>query len=121
MKTIFDHLENVKGKPHHVRKRIAFGAATTGTALVALVWLANALSTGAFALKDGSFAENTGQGFAGTTDFGNGNQNLAGAASALSSAGQDSTAASVPAHIRIVDAASSTSSASQQDETIIPF
>ncbi len=113
MKTIFEHIERVKGKPHHIRRRIAFGAATAGTALIALVWIVGMAGSGAFALKDASFAQNTGG--EGTLNIAgdNGQQNLAGATAAI----QDANA---PAHINIIDAASSTIQ-KKAERTVIPF
>ena len=61
MKTIFDHIEHVKGKPHHIRKQIAFGVATLGSALVALVWLVSNYTAGTFAITGSNFAMSTGQ------------------------------------------------------------
>lgn len=123
MKTIFDHLEHVKGKPHHVRKRVAFGVAAGGTALVALVWLTSSLSTGTFAIHATSFAESARQTPAIVTSdaAGSGNRNLAGAAAALPAGEQGAAGAAAPAHIEIVDTASSTPSAKQAEATTIPF
>ncbi|MFZ3043892.1 MAG: hypothetical protein WA058_02160 [Minisyncoccia bacterium] len=116
MKTIFDHIEHVKGKPHHIRKRVAFAAAACGTALIGLVWLTTSLSTGAFAIRDTSFADSTGQGVVVTTSSDTSASQLAGAGAA-SIFGTD---ASVPAHIEIVDVASSTPK-KQAEQTTIPF
>ena len=124
MKTVFEHLEHVKGKPHHVRKRVAFGAAASLTALVALVWFVGTLSAGVLAIQGSSFAQSAEQESVAVTgsDSGNQNQNgnLAGAAAALP-AGQSSGSASGPARIEIVTVASSTTGTQQADETTIPF
>ena len=116
MKSIFDHIDRAKEQPHHIRKNIAFGAATGVTGLIAFVWLAGSLYTGAFAIRGASFADSTGQ----TTPVvvagpdGQG-QNLAGAAAALQGP-------SAPAHIEIVDtASSSTKNAKPVEQTILPF
>lgn len=114
MKTIFDHIEHVKGKPHHIRKRVAFGAAASGTALIALVWFVQSISSSTFALKNTSFADSAREESVVVTAADRGNQNVAGAAAAL----QD---ASAPAHIEIVDTASSTRKATPAERTIIPF
>ncbi len=114
MKTIFDHIEHVKGKPHHVRKRVAFGAAASGTALIALVWFVQSISSSTFALKDTSFADSAREESGAVIAEDRGNKNIAGAAAAL----QD---ASAPAHIEIVDVASSTRKAKPVERTIIPF
>ena len=101
MKTLFDHIEHVKGKPHHIRKRVAFGVATFGSALIALVWLVGSYSSGAFVIKGSSFAMSTGQDAVVATTSAVSDQGLAGvgAAAALSSD------TNVPAHIEIVDTA----------------
>jgi hypothetical protein len=109
MKTIFDHIERVKGKPHHVRKQVAFASAGVLTALIAVVWVAGSLGTGAFALKDTSFGGSA-AGATLTAETGNA-QGLAGAAAA------NNTAA--PARIEIVDTASSTGPVAEP--TTIPF
>lgn len=114
MKTIFDHIEHVKGKPHHIRKRVAFGAAASGTALIALVWFVQSISSSTFALKSTSFADSTREESVVVTAADRGNQNVAGAAAAL----QD---ASAPAHIEIVDVVSSTQKPTPIERTIIPF
>src|SRR3989338_848771 len=115
MKTLFDHLEYVKGKPHHVRKRIAFGVATAGTALVGMVWLVSSLSAGAFAVTGSSFAASVGQG-AGVTPGsagGGGRQTVAGpmagqappASRARFGQGEPARAGQAPARIEIVNVA----------------
>ena len=60
MKILLKHIDRIKEKPHHVRKQVAFAAAGTITALIAISWVATSLATGAFALKDTSFADATG-------------------------------------------------------------
>ena len=111
MKTIFDHIERIKQKPHHIRKRIAFGTAAAGTAVIALVWLVGNLSLGTFALKESSFADAVGTG--GIEATGDVSQNLAGAAAAL----QDEDAP----RIEIVDTSPSTQAAPKEEPTTIPF
>jgi len=115
MKTVFEHIEYVKGKPHHIRKRVAFATAGGASTLIAFVWLAGSLSTGAFAIKGSSFADRTEQSSVVTAARAGGNASLAGAAAALPSA-----AASAPARIEIVNAAT-TSSKRQAEQTTIPF
>lgn len=119
MKTFFDHIENAREKPHHVRKRIAFTAAAVGTGFVALVWFVGSISFGLFAIQGSTFAESTGQEGALATTGANGSSNLAGAAAALPPTGQ--SAASAPAHIEIIDAASSTPGQGKAEQTTIPF
>ena len=115
MKTIFDHIEHVRGKPHHIRKQVTFASATVFTALIALVWFAGSLSVGTFAIHDNSFATATG-GPEATIGVGtDGNQNLAGAASALTQP------ASAPAHIEIIDTTPPSAKKQQAEQTVLPF
>jgi hypothetical protein len=117
MKTISDHIQHVKGKPHHVRRRVAFSAAMTGTALVALVWLVGSLGTGSFALKETSFADSSqGTGVVVAGGDGSSAEGLAGVGAAVAS---DNTNA--PARIEIVNVATSTSSGMKAEQTTIPF
>ena len=115
MKTVSEHIQHIKGKPHHVRKRVAFGAATGVTAFIALVWLVGNLSLGSFAIPQTSFADAVNQGgaqvvVAHTSDATSG---VAGAAAAFDT--------SAPAHIEIIDTASSTPAAKRVEQTTIPF
>lgn len=114
MKNIFDHIEHIKGKPHHVRKQIAFGTATALSAFIALVWLAGSFATGAFAIQNTSFAADTVQTNTVATTSASGDQGLAGAAAAV----QD---ASAPAHIEIVDTGTAAPAKSTPTQTILPF
>ena len=118
MKTVFDHIERVKGQPHHVRKRVAFGTAFAGTAVIALVWLVSSVGTGVFALKDTSFAQSTG-GDVPAVSSNNGSHpadsGIAGAAAAPALEN-----GSVPARIQIIDA-TSTMSVKKAEPTTIPF
>lgn len=117
MKTIFEHIEHIKGKPHHIRKQVAFGAASAGTAIIALVWLAGSLGTGAFALKATSFADSMGGEAALIVSGDSGSeQSLAGVAEAPTV-----WSASASARIQIIDATSSTMSGERAEQTIIPF
>lgn len=113
MKTVFEHIEYMKGKPHHIRKRIAFGAATGVTALIALVWLTGSLRSGAFAIAGSSFDERASATAAGSTAT---NSGLAGAAAALPNVEENA-----PARIEIIDVASSTSGQKKTEQTTIPF
>ena len=114
MKTFFDHLENVKGKPHHVRKRVAFGSAIVGTSLVALVWLVSSLSVGAFALKNNSFAKSVEQSSVVASEPLKDTQNVAGVAGAYS----ENTSA--PVHIEVIRPVATTTK-KQIEQSIIPF
>ncbi len=112
MKTPLEHIEHIKGKPHHIRKNIAYGVAGATTAVVALVWLVASLSTNAFAITGSSFAESTGQtAVVVTSPGGNGDPNIAGAAAATLPS--DPTA---PAHIEIVNTNAASSTATPPPE-----
>ncbi len=116
MKNIFDHIEQVKGKPHHVRKRIAFGAAALGSAFIALVWFTGSVMTGSFALHESNFAMSTGQENPIVKVSDTGSQNLAGVAAAAALQSPNA-----PAHIEIVDTAASTAPSKPSEQTTIPF
>ena len=116
MKTVSQHIEHIKGKPHHVRKRVAFGAAFAGTAIIALVWLVSSVGTGAFALKDTSFAQSTGQESTLATEGNSAVGGVAGAAAAPTLGN-----ANAPARIEIIDTASSTRQNKKAEQTTIPF
>jgi hypothetical protein len=112
MKTIFDHVEHLKGKPHHIRKQVAFGVAALASALIALIWLVGNYTTGTFAISGSSFAESTGQIVSVPKVDVEGNQ-LAGAAAAVQ--GSDA-----PAHIEIVDTAP-VAPLKRVEQTTLPF
>src|SRR3989344_6676324 len=112
MKTVFEHIEHIKGKPHHIRKNIAFATAMGGTALIAFIWLVGNVSAGTFALKPTSFADIANQKGTIETVSPNGSENLAGAAAAFES--KDTTP-----RIQIVDTASSTRPAKKPEQTTI--
>lgn len=113
MKAVFDHIERIKGKPHHIRKHIAFGAAGVGTALIAFVWLIGNISAGTFVIKDSSFADLAAPGTL-QTSGGDNFENFAGAAAAFG-------APDAPARIEIVDTSSSTRPTKRSEPTTIPF
>ena len=113
MKTIFEHVEHVKGKPHHVRKRIAFSAAAFGTGAIAFVWLAVSLGSGVFALKGGASVENGEEKGSVTATAGTPTSQLAG----VGAAGADSAAA----YIEIVDAPAAAAPKKKAEQTTIPF
>lgn len=116
MKTIFEHIEHVKGKPHHIRRKVAFGVATIGSAFVALIWLATNYATGAFAIQGSDFAMSTEQQTIVATTSESATQGLAGvgAASVLREA-------SAPAHIEIVDTTVTAPVQKSSEQTTIPF
>jgi hypothetical protein len=45
------HLDNLKARPEHVRRRVAIGASAGVTGLIAVIWLAAHAATGTFALS----------------------------------------------------------------------
>jgi hypothetical protein len=116
MKNIFEHIEYIKGKPHHIRKKVAFAIAAAVSTFVALVWIGISLATGAFAIQGSNFAMSADQSNTIATTSNSSDQGLAGvgAASAL----QD---ASAPAHIEIIDTSVPVSKKNQSDQTVIPF
>ncbi|MBI2409485.1 hypothetical protein HYV30_00370 [Candidatus Kaiserbacteria bacterium] len=112
MKNLRHHIEEVRSKPHHVRKQVTLAAAGAGTGLIALVWFAGSVATGSFAIEPSSFAD---AGKLPVIERGErGNEGIAGAAAALPSG-------DIPAHIEIVDAASSTVRTPSAGPTTIPF
>ncbi len=117
MKTIFEHIEYAKSKPHHIRKRIALTATATITAVIALVWFFGTLSSGAFAIQGSTFAESTGAEptIATGTESDSNSEGIAGAAAALPND------ANAPAHIEIIDTATSSAATSTAEQTVIPF
>ncbi len=112
MQVLFDHIDTVKGKPHHVRRQVAFTVAAVIAGVVGLLWLGVSLSMGAFAIEGSSFAESTGA--IPMADAVSANSQLAGSAAAFS---QEDTRA---AHIEIVDTTPKQSS-SLPEQTVIPF
>lgn len=114
MKTIIEHINHLQKKPHHVRKRVAFGVATLGSTVVALVWLIGSFATGAFSIHGSDFAMSTGQTASLATTSASSNSGIAGTAAAL----QDTQG---PARIEIVDTQASAPTVKQTDKTILPF
>lgn len=114
MKNVFEHIEYVKGKPHHFRRRIAAVAATVGSALIAVAWLTTSYMTGAFAIQGSSFAMSTAQEDAVATTSASDTQGFAGAAAAFGDTRS-------PARIEIVDAAPAQAPAKKIEPTILPF
>lgn len=110
MKTIFEHIEQVKQQPHHVRKQVALATAASCTALVALVWLVGSVSSGVFSIRDGATSATSAS--SEVTD----NQGLAGAGAAAAFQQSEVT----PAHIEIIDAPTQ-ASGKKAEQTTIPF
>lgn len=116
MKTVFEHIEYVKGQPHHIRKGVAFTVAAAVSGLIGLVWIIASLATGSFAVQGSSFADATGAGGVEAVVSDNGSQGLAGAATAPALQGADARA-----RIEIVDTTSSTRPTKKAEQTTIPF
>jgi hypothetical protein len=117
MKNISEHIRYLHGKPHHIRRKVAFGTAAGVAGLIGVIWLVGSVSAGSFALKDTSFADATG---AAPVDVVNANDTtatagLAGAAAAP--ALEDSSQG--PAHIQIVNV--TPKPAPKPEQTTIPF
>lgn len=119
MKTVSQHIEQIKSRPHHVRKRVAFGTAAALTAVIALAWLVGSVSSGVFALKPTSFADSAGQENGIVVGNENGSTNLAGALAGQAAATLSSPDA--PAHIEIVDTTPPKAQTKKAEPTVIPF
>ena len=113
MKTVFQHIEHVKRKPHHIRRQVAFGASAAVTVVVALVWLTSNLASGSFAIRGSDFAMSNGQNLIVATSSDAVSQGLAGAGAA------EILQKNSPAHILIVD--TSVPLKKQPEQTILPF
>lgn len=117
MKNVFEHIEYVKGQPHHIRQRVALAATSVAGALIAVIWFAANSLTGGFAIQGSSFAMST-EGTGVATTSAHDSSALAGAAAALP---DTSVSASAPAHIEIVDTTPAPAAAKKTDQTILPF
>ncbi|MFI5260600.1 MAG: hypothetical protein ACHQU0_02290 [Candidatus Paceibacteria bacterium] len=116
MKNVLEHIDHIKGKPHHIRKRVALGVAAGTSAFIGLLWFGVSFATGSFAIQGSDFSMASGQAATVTTVDASGNQqNLAGAdaASILQ------PTADAPAHIEIVD--TTPAAPAKSDPTILPF
>lgn len=114
MKNIFEHIEYVKSKPHHIRKSVAFGIAIAATVIIAIAWLAINLATGSFAIQGSSFADSVEQNSVDVVGGAGGNKNVAGTAAAV-------PGKSAPALIEIINADSSAQKPVRIEQTTIPF
>lgn len=114
MKTIFEHIEHVQKKPHHVRKRVALSVAAAGTAMVAFVWLIGSISLGEFALKASTFADSTESGSAQLESVTQPSGFIAGAGAATGKA------VTTP-HIEIVNVGASVSTPTKVAPTVLTF
>lgn len=120
MRTVLQHIDRVKERPHHVRRRIAFGTATVLASAIALVWLGTSLATGAFAIQGATFAEANGVApVEAVADAGSGASGVA-AVAATAVATETPAPEPAPAPIEVIPTkpkASRTSSG----PTVIPF
>ena len=116
MKTIADHIEYIKGKPHHVRKQVTFTLAAIGSGLIGFIWLVGNLATGSFAIQGSDFAMSLNQGNTVATTTSAVAQGLAGV-NAAAILQKENT----PAHIEIVDSVVAVPEKKQIEQTTIPF
>ena len=119
MAAVSEHLERLRAKPHHERRRIALGSSLAITALVAVGWVGGLASSPSLALKDREDGDLGMQGA--LTDTRGSFSELVGAAGAAFGA------TSTPAQVTVVDTkARSTLDAPRANhndtrETVIPF
>jgi hypothetical protein len=116
MKTIIEHIEYLRGKPHQVRKQIALGVAGGVSLLIALVWLGGNVMAGTFAIKDTSFMASIGQAPSVATTSETGASGLAGAGAAQILEDKRS-----PIHIEVVETSSSVPTGTEAERTVLPF
>jgi len=114
MKTIFEHIQYAKGKPHNIRKQITFAVAAIGTALVTAIWFFSTLSSGTFALKGNTFSGSIGEESKAETGASSDSKGVAGAAAAF-------LPEQAPARIEIIDLSTPKNSDRQSEQTILPF
>lgn len=114
MQALFRHIDRVKEKPHHVRRKVALATASGITAFIAVAWFAYSLSVGGFAIQGATFADSVGA--SGSTVTAGGSEGLAGAAAAPSWG----TPKEEP-RIEIIDPKTSQTKRSAPEPTIIPF
>lgn len=116
MKTLSEHIAYVQGKPHHIRKQVAFGAAAFVSACIALVWLVGSYMTGSFAIAGSSFATASGQdGLTSVAESSSNTDGIAGAAAALH------PSANTSAHLEVIDTNSVAVPSRQSEPAILPF
>ncbi len=115
MQFLFNAIERTKGKPHHVRHRVAVAISATCAGLVGMLWLGVSLSHNAFAIKGTTFAQSVGATETAETVNETRSQNVAGAAAALDQKSEG------PARVQIVNIVATSSPTKTEDQTIIPF
>jgi hypothetical protein len=123
-----DHVERLKAKPEHIRKRIAVGTSVGITGVVATVWFFTLLFGGTLSLathptiygSDGTVADTNGNG---GTDGGGTQTNAVAETNApfsqLLGAVGISTAKQAPAALQVEDKAPAAPTTT--DPTVIPF
>ena len=112
MQSVVNHIEQLKGKPYHHRKRITYLYAGIGAGAIGLVWLIASLATGAFLIHDSLLTrDSSGEG----TAVIEANQRIAGAAAALT------TDAGAPAELKIIDTKPTSARTKQPEHTVMPF
>jgi 3-hydroxy-3-methylglutaryl CoA synthase len=116
MKTVFEHIEHIKGKPHHIRKQVAFAVAAGTSGLIAFVWLAANLATGSFAIQGSDFAMSASRGDTIATTTSAVAEGLAGVGAAAFLQKENA-----PAHVEIVDTSVAQPAKTQPEQTTIPF
>jgi len=116
MKSLSQHIEHVRNRPHHIRKQVALGVALGITAVIAIIWLGVNLSTGAFHIAGTSFADATTETQPQLTAS---NNSLLGAAAAALNG------SSSPAELQVVSQGSGEAptapAQNPSDQTFIPF
>lgn len=112
MQALLNHIERAKGRPHHVRRKLALTLASGVTGFIALAWFAYSLSTGVFTIQGSTLADT----LAPSPSFADPSApGLAGAAAA-----PQLSRASEP-RIEIIDAKTSAAKPASPEATIIPF
>lgn len=119
MKTAAQHIEYIRSKPHHVRKRIVFVASSVITGFIAFIWIVTGLVTDSFAVKQSSFADATGGSDTGVAVV-QVNANRQGLA-AVGAAVIPQSTNSAPAQIEVVNSVPVVSPIDQSNKTVIPF
>lgn len=117
MRTIVERIEDLRARPHQVRKQVALTSAGGIAVVIGLIWFGVSLGSGAYAIHGSNFAEATGaEASPNAAPSAPQTSQIAGAAAALD------TADAGPAHIVIVDASSSSAAPSTSaEQTTIPF
>lgn len=127
-----DFIERLQSKPEHIRRRIAAGTAVSVTGVVTAVWFFGLLFSGTLSL---GIPQNSSAGGTVVADSGSSDANIAGAGasnafgvipqqstfSKLLAAVGISTAPAAPASLQVEDAIPASNTASDTEQTVIPF